>query len=118
MPKKYSKIYIQNLKSTGLSTPKKEIKKNFRWGGLGVKAGFIGCIARPEILKIFGYTKGCLGCEAKLFGIEHRNHTPACRARMEQKMIADEMLKEILYTRDQRLTSCNMSVTQQHQEAE
>ena len=63
-----------------------------------------------EIIKRFGYTRGCLGCEAKLFGIEHRNHTPACRARLRL-----EKLKETRYKRYKKLKSCKMSVTQQQQ---
>ena len=57
----------------------------------------------PEILEKFGYTKGCAGCEAKIFGTRHQNHTVACRARLEGKIAVDERLKEILERRNQRI---------------
>ena len=55
--------------------------------------------------KDFGYTKGCAGCEAKILGTEHRQHTLECRRRIEARMQEDEMLKETLQRRDARISN-------------
>ena len=38
---------------------------------------------RGTELRKYGYTKGCPGCEASRRGGKLKNHTPACRARIE-----------------------------------
>ena len=57
----------------------------------------------PDILLKFGYTKGCAGFEAKIFGTRHQGHTGACRARLEEKMATDEIMKETIRRRNQRI---------------
>ena len=56
-----------------------------------------------EILKKFGYTTDCAGCEAKILGTDHRNHTTECRARLEKEMQRDEKMKETLKRRNKRV---------------
>ena len=56
-----------------------------------------------DILDAFGYTEGCLGCEARSYGTDHRSHSAACRARLENNMIEDEKLKQMIYRRDARI---------------
>ena len=68
----------------------------------------------PEILLKFGYTKGCAGCEAKIFGTRHQGHTYACRARLEEKMAADETMKEILRRRNQRIVDYKVKQPEEH----
>ena len=55
-----------------------------------------------EILEKFGYTQGCAGCEARRLKTEHRNHTAACRDRLEGQMRADANLQETIRRRDMR----------------
>ena len=47
-----------------------------------------------EILAKFGYTTDCAGCEAKILGMDHRNHSIECRKRLEKEMQRDEQMKE------------------------
>ena len=49
-----------------------------------------------EILQTNWYTAGCIRCKARLSGMDHRNHTAACRARSEKKMTEDEDLKQTI----------------------
>ena len=55
-----------------------------------------------EVLKNFGYTEGCIGCDHKRVGLEHRGHTGACRDRLEQCMSADPDHVPALERRDNR----------------
>ena len=44
-----------------------------------------------HLLQKYGYTDGCDGCRYRRAGLgEHRNHTEACRTRIETKMEQDE----------------------------
>ena len=56
-----------------------------------------------EILEKIGYTQGCAGCEARLLGTEHRNHTAACRDRLEEQMTRDANMRETFRRRDMRV---------------
>ena len=53
-----------------------------------------------DIFKRFGYTEGCVGCEARKSGMDHRNHTAMCRLRLEARMSEDEQLKQTIQKRN------------------
>ena len=53
-----------------------------------------------DLLEKFGYTADCAGCEAKILGTDHRNHSAECRARLEKKMRQDEKMTETFKRRD------------------
>ena len=42
-----------------------------------------------DILTRFGYTEGCVGCEARKSGMDHRNHSATCRSRLEARLSDD-----------------------------
>ena len=50
-------------------------------------------IRKDVELKKFGYTVGCKGCEHAEKGLDQRPHTPECRARIQSKMMEDDVLK-------------------------
>ena len=56
-----------------------------------------------DLLEKFGYTADCAGCEAKILGTDHRNHSAECRARLEKEMQRDEQMTETLKRRDKRV---------------
>ena len=56
-----------------------------------------------EILETIGYTTDCAGCEAKILGTDHRNHSAECRKRLEKEMQRDENMKEALERRNMRM---------------
>jgi len=43
-----------------------------------------------EMLKEYGYTEGCYGCQSKAAGLDARRHSEACRARIWEAMEANE----------------------------
>ena len=55
-----------------------------------------------KLLKRFGFTPGCNGCEAKIDGGAQTAHSAECRQRLEEDMIMDENAKEIIERRDRR----------------
>ena len=59
-----------------------------------------------RLLQEYGYTPSCRGCEASILGRKVESgwdHTVACRSRIEERMRADEYLKQRLDERDSRL---------------
>ena len=50
------------------------------------------CLNAIEYMKKFGYTVGCKGCEHAEKGLDQRPHTPECRARIQSKMMEDDVL--------------------------
>ena len=56
-----------------------------------------------EIFEKFGYTADCAGCEAKILGTDHRNHSTECRKRVEKEMQRDGKMKETLKRRNKRV---------------
>jgi hypothetical protein len=58
----------------------------------------------PEVLKKYGFTEGCDGCKFKAAGLrEGRNHTTACRARIEKEMQANELDKDKFQRSEDRI---------------
>ena len=55
-----------------------------------------------QLIEKFGTTDECKGCEG-LFTGSRRDHSAACRKRIEQKMADDEVLEGRLTARDARL---------------
>ena len=49
-----------------------------------------------EILETISYTADCAGCEAKILGTDHRNHSADCCKRLEKEMQRDEKMKDTL----------------------
>ena len=58
-----------------------------------------------RILEKYGHTPGCIGCEAALAGGARgrREHTDACRNRIENKMLEDPNEKGWIEKRDKRM---------------
>ena len=48
-------------------------------------------ITRAVELQQYGYTEGCLGCDAAARSAKAVSHSEACRKRIEAKMLGDEV---------------------------
>ena len=54
------------------------------------------------LLEKYGYTEGCIGCEAKIDGTARRGHSKACRQRIEEAVREDNPEAEFIRRRDER----------------
>ena len=54
------------------------------------------------LMEKYGYTEGCIGCEAKIDGTARRGHSKACRQRIEQAVREDNPEAEFIRRRDER----------------
>ena len=55
-----------------------------------------------RLLEKYGFTEGCLGCEAKQKGDPPHVHSDACRSRLEKAMMEDEREAKVISGRNER----------------
>ncbi len=58
----------------------------------------------PGVLKKYGYTEGCPGCQYKKAGLDgSKNHSEGCRERIETELAKEEAGREKLRKQAERI---------------
>ena len=63
-----------------------------------------------KVIEKFGYSPGCIGCEAHMTGGCQREHSMTCRRRLEDEMVKDDSARVTITKRDLRMNAPDGSV--------
>ena len=80
-------VHSQDFVSSQVQAELQDVFTKNRKKGLKRRAR----ITRAVELQQYGYTEGCLGCDAAAKSAKAVGHSEACRKRIEAKMLGDEV---------------------------
>ena len=80
-------VHSQDFVSSQVQAELQDVFTKNRKKGLKRRAR----ITRAVELQKYGYTEGCLGCDAAARSAKAVSHSEACRKRIEAKMLGDEV---------------------------